>query len=433
MKKILAIILLAIVTFTACQKEDEPLFNKSPDERLNESLAAYQSQLTGTANGWKGFVYPKSGGVYSFYFKFNDANRVNMLSSFDSASSVTLKESSYRLKALQQPSLLFDTYSYLHVLADPNGSVNGGAYGAGLQSDFEFYFDSSSSADTISLAGRFNGSRAILVKASPEEAAGFTNGQLASGFLLNKLQTYFKRLTIGSERIDFNFNSSARTISFVDATGNLLDTLLTTRYLMTFNGIGFIKPLTAGNQTITGISDINYNPSNQTISCTVNNTAASISNVAVPLKVDINAPRRWWSVKASADDYWFSISGFHVNGNDDAYHLDTLTAAGLPYYYLIYWPKYDTGNDLFGPAFVDTSANSLTLVYASAPNPPAYASDGRGIFTQLGTYGSYPATGPAANTARQLYSSRGYYFVQTSQGTYDMVSAVDGKSWISWF
>ncbi len=432
LKKTFAIILLAIATFTACKKDDQPLFNKSPDDRLNEALAAYQTKLTGAPNGWKGFVYPKSGGVYSFYFKFNDANRVNMLSSFDSASAVTLKESSYRLKALQQPSLLFDTYSYLHVLADPNPDVNGGAVGAGLQSDFEYYFDSSS-ADTINLVGRFNGSKATLIKATPEEAAGFANGQLATGFLLNKLLTYFKRLTTGSERFDFNINPSTRTISLVDATGNLLDTLITTKYYMTFGGIGFTRPLVAGNQNITGISNINYNSSNQTISCTVNNTAATISTVIVPLKADVNAPRRWWNSKAATDDYWFSISGFHVNGVDDAYNLNTLTATNFSYYFLIYYPKFRTDNDLFAPIFLDPSVDSLKLVYGSAPNPPGYTFDGRGVFTELGIYGSYPATGPAANTARQLYNSRGYYFVQTSATTYDMVSAFDGKAWISWY
>ncbi|HKG67664.1 MAG TPA: DUF4302 domain-containing protein, partial [Segetibacter sp.] len=124
MKRNFAVILLVISIFSSCQKDDEAIFNKSADERLNEALAAYQTKLTGATDGWKGFIYPKTGGVYTFYFKFNDANRVSMLSSFDSTSAVTLKESSYRLKGLQQPSLLFDTYSYLHALADPNGSVN---------------------------------------------------------------------------------------------------------------------------------------------------------------------------------------------------------------------------------------------------------------------------------------------------------------------
>jgi hypothetical protein len=432
MKKTLAIILLVIAAFTGCKKDDQSLFNKSPDDRLNEAIAAYQAKLTDAPDGWKGFVYPKSGGVYSFYFKFDNANRVKMLSSFDSASAVNLKESSYRLKALQQPSLLFDTYSYLHVLADPNPNVNGGALGAGLQSDFEFYFDSSS-ADTINLVGRFNGSKATLIKATPEEAAGYVGGQLAQGFLLNKLLTYFERLTIGSETFDFHIEPSARTLSFLDATGNLLDTMKSTRYYMTYGGIGFIKPIAVGNQIITGLSNINYNPSSQMISCTVNNTAAAIKSVTVPLRVDVNAPRRWWNYKAASEDYWFSLSGFHVNGVDNAYRLDTLTAEGFPFYFLLYWPSFRTENDLFAPIFVDVAGDSLNFSYGSAPKAPAYTSDGRAVFTESGSYGTYPAAGPAANTARQLYSSRGFYFVQTSQTTYDMVSALDEKSWINWY
>jgi hypothetical protein len=280
--------------------------------------------------------------------------------------------------------------------------------------------------------GRLNGSKATLIKATPEEAAGFVGGQLAQGFLLNRLQTYFKRLRIGSESIDFNFNPLSRTVSVADPTGNLLDSTLITPYYMTFGGIGFTRPLLAGNLALTGISNINYNPSNQTINCTVNNTAATISNVVVPLKVDVNAPRRWWDFKAATDDYWFSIYGFHANGVENAYRIDTLTAASLSYYFLIYYPKYDTRNDLFAPIFLNATQDSLKLVYGSAPAPPAYTSDGRAIFTQLGVYGTYPTVGPAANTAMLLYNPRGFYFVQTTRDSYDMVNASDSKSWISW-
>lgn len=440
MKKIIAFIVLAIFTFSACKKDDPPVFNKSPDERLSEAISAYQSKLSSAPNGWKGYIQPKGGGLYSFYFKFNDSNRVSMLSSFDSLSAVTLKESSYRLKALQQPSLLFDTYSYVHVLADPDASVNGGpdgsgfVNGTGLQSDFEFYFDSSS-ADTINLVGRFNGSKATLIKATPEEEAGFINGQLATGFLLNKIQTYFKRITIGSEQFDFNFNSSAKTISFADATGNLLDPSITTRYYLTSGGIGFLKPLVAGSQNIAGISNINYNISNQTISCTINNNAATISSVIEPIKVDVNAGKRWWDFKASNpnDPYWFSVSGFHVNGVEDAYRLNTLTAQNMSYLFLVYYPNFfGTGSDLFGPIFLNATGDSAKLVYGTVPQQPAYKSDGRAVFTNLGTYGTFPGTGPAAATAIQLFNPRGFYFVQTSESTFDMVSALDGRSWINW-
>ena len=128
MKKVLIIVFIITACLSSCKKADKPAFDKSADERLNETLAAYQTQLSGAQNGWKGFIATDSGrgSTYSFYFKFNNANRVVMLSDFDSVSAVTPKESSYRLKALQQPSLLFDTYSYLHVLSDPDETVNGG-------------------------------------------------------------------------------------------------------------------------------------------------------------------------------------------------------------------------------------------------------------------------------------------------------------------
>jgi len=163
MKKALLYILVASTGFLSCKK-DKTVFSQTPDERLNAVLKADQDTLVNAPYGWKGFVFPSglSGGVVGFYFKFNNSNRVQMFSDFDSLSAVTMMESSYRLKALQQPALIFDTYCYVTVLADPDGSVNGGPYGAGLSSDFEFSIDSIK-GDTIRLTGRTHGSKAFLV------------------------------------------------------------------------------------------------------------------------------------------------------------------------------------------------------------------------------------------------------------------------------
>src|SRR5215216_4660860 len=155
MRKIILLAFIIAVAFSACRKYDDHIFDKSPDERINEAIASYQSTLTGAANGWKAFIKTDSGkgSTYSFYFKFSTDNRVKMYSDFDSTSAVTPQESSYRLKAQQQPTLIFDTYSYVHVLADPNegvvladnfvlfANVNGGPIGQGLLSDFEFIID----------------------------------------------------------------------------------------------------------------------------------------------------------------------------------------------------------------------------------------------------------------------------------------------------
>ncbi|HRO70758.1 MAG TPA: DUF4302 domain-containing protein, partial [Chitinophagaceae bacterium] len=111
MKNFIIFVFVIAAVFSSCKKDDKTVFDKSPDERLKEQLDAYQSQLSGASNGWKGLLRTNNGNgsTFGLFFKFNDANRVSMLSDFDLESAVTLKESSYRLKALQQPSLLFDT------------------------------------------------------------------------------------------------------------------------------------------------------------------------------------------------------------------------------------------------------------------------------------------------------------------------------------
>lgn len=433
MKRILLLGVIVTMILSSCKKDEDPAFDKSADERITEQLNAYQAQLSGAANGWKGLITTNggNGSIYSFYFKFNDQNRVSMLSDFDSSSAVTLKESSYRLKALQQPSLIFDTYSYLHVLADPDGAVNGGNDGAGLLSDFEFYFDSSS-ADTIRLVGRFNGSKLALVRATQAEENAYTSGQLAAGLNINKILTYFKRLTLGTQLYDISIEPVSRqfVFSWLDGSGNLQS--FTTQYYFVSGGIVFTTPFVNGPQTITGFNNITWTAATETISLTVNGAPATIVGIVVPLKVDTGAPRRWWNYGVTNDSYWISEKGFHVNGVDDAFGIRSLTSGGARYYFLIYWPDYDPGvNDVFAPIFLNAAGTGLELLYGTAP-VPSFTSDGRVIFNQLGNYGPYPGTGPAGQTRALLYNASGYYFVQTSATTYDMVSASNGKSWISW-
>ncbi len=442
MKKLLIAICIVAAAISSCKKDDKSVFDKSPDERVKEKLDAYQAQLSGAQDGWKGLLVTDSGrgSTHSFYFKFNNENRVVMLSDFDSLSAVTMKESSYRLKALQQPSLLFDTYSYLHVLADPDGTVNGGPVGAGLFSDFEFYFDAAT-PDTIKLVGRFNGSKMTLVRATKAEADAYNSGQLAAGLNINKILTYFKRLTIGTQLYDVKIDPVNKqfVFSWLDGSGNLQT--FTTGYYFIAGGVVFTSPLVNGSQTITSLSNITWTAATETLNLTVNNTTATITGIVVPLKVDVDAPERWWDYaynnQNSFNDYfWFSEKGFHVNGVDDAFGVRSLTSGGFPYFCLIYYPGVTANNDFFAPIFLDVAANSLELQYGTAP-APNFTTDGRAIFIQLGNYGPpnflpYPTTGPAAQTRTLLYDASGYYFVQTGATTYDMVSASNGKSWITW-
>ncbi len=434
MKNVLIACFIIIAAISSCTKEDKSVFEKTADERINEKIADYQAQLSGAENGWRALLMTDSGrgSIYSFYFKFNNENRVVMVSDFDSLSAVTPKESSYRLKALQQPSLLFDTYSYLHVLSDPDPAVNGGVQGSGLSSDFEFYFDSNTT-DTIRLTGRFNGSKLVLVRATKAEQDAYNSGQLAAGLNINKILTYFKRLTFGTQLYDIKIDPTTRqfVFSWLDASGNLQT--FSTGYYFVAGGIVFTDPLVNGGQVISGFSNITWDPGTETINLTVGNTTAIITGIVKPLKVDLAAPKRWWDFAVNnANSYWISQKGFHVNGVDDAFGIQTLTSGTSTYFFLLYWPEFDTGNDFFGPVFLNAAGTALSLAYGTAPDTPTFTTDGRAVFVQLGNYGSYPNSGPAARSRTLLYNSSGYYFVQTSATTYDMVSASDGKSWITW-
>jgi hypothetical protein len=457
MKRIFLLLSVISVAFSACKKNYDHAFDKSPDERINAAIASYESTLTGAENGWKALIKTDSGrgSTFSFYFKFLPNNRVRMFSDFDSTSAVTLQETSYRLKAEQQPTLIFDTYSYVHVLADPNEGVvltptfvlfsdvnlsQGGQIGQGLLSDFEFIFDNEKiKSDTIEITGKVHNTKLLLVKATKAEEDAYNSGQLIAGLYINRILTYFKRLTIGTQLYDVTIDPLNRqfTFSWADASGNLQT--FTTKYYFVAGGIVFITPFVNGGQTITGLDNITWNAAAQTVNLTVNNSAATIKEIVVPLKVDIGAPGRWYNYAINNGGlYWVSLNGFHVNGVDDAFGIRSLTQGDSSFYYLIYWPKVTSSNDFFGPAFLDPAQTAIDLFYGTAPKTPTLTSDGRAIFTALGDYGppnflTYPTTGAAAQTKNLLYNSSGYYFVQTSETSYDMVSAQNGKSWITWY
>ena len=430
MKQYSILSLFLVLLFTACKKE-ETAFDQSPDERLNEALNKYQSILASSPTGWNATMLAGNGVTYNFHFRFNNANRVFMYADINSEAAATANESSYRLKAMQTPSLIFDTYSYIHVLSDPDASKNGGAYGQGLATDFEFSLDSQV-ADTVMLTGRKNGTKIKLVRSTPQEFDAWQNGGWAKSMSfenINKIQNYFKRVSIGGVNYEVRVNVGSRTITFiwVDGSGNVQQ--FTTKYNYSATGVVLVTPLATGTETISQIEIVGWDNATSTINVKVNGNASTIAGNARPLAVDLNAPRRWFQQAVNDGEYWFSQNGFHVNGVDDAFNIKSLDK----YYYLIYWPSYAPGsNDLFAPVFINAAGTSLELLYGAAPRVAQFTTDGRAIFSLLGNYGSYPTTGPAAQSRAQLLSPQGYYFIQTGQNSYDMVSATDAKAWVSW-
>jgi hypothetical protein len=215
-KNLLYITLLTLVVFTACQQDEDEAIMGRPEERMAEILHNYKQQLVNSPYGWKGFVFPELGGGYGFLFEFNQEGRVTMMADINEDCALKPFESSFRMAAVQRPSLFFDTYSYLHILSDPDSDTIGGNVGQGLLSDFEFAFESVN-GDTIRLKGNQNGTPLMLIKASQEEAQAFKSGKVntvltnTSGYAKANPFVYIQ--SSDGKRLNTTFNLEERTFS----------------------------------------------------------------------------------------------------------------------------------------------------------------------------------------------------------------------------
>ena len=259
MKQAFIYILIFAVALSGCKKDTEELFDKPADERISETLTNYQTALA-QAPGWKLFVYPSGlqsrdievGGL-TYYVRFTDANRVTMVSDFTKAMATTPKESGYRLKAVQRPSLIFDTYSYIHVAADPDPQVSGSPDpqpGFGWGTDFDFSFTETTIRDTIKLKGNFNNSDALMIKVTKAEIDAAFAGEM--GKIVETTATYatttpFVVLTGASNvkiNVAFDLGLYIISFSFVDAGGNIIT--IDAPFSHTINGLHLKSPVSVG-------------------------------------------------------------------------------------------------------------------------------------------------------------------------------------------
>src|SRR5215204_5883402 len=343
---------------TGCVKKADDLFDKSPDQRLNEALTAYQQALTTAPNGWKVYVYPKgletsdnlSVGGFSYFMKFTDANRVAMYSDFDTVKAAVSFESGYRLKAAQRPSIYFDNYSYIHVPADPDATISQsptGSDGKGWGTDFEFAItDEKVQGDTIHLKGNQNNSIAIMVKATKAEADAYAAGGLkASMKKLKNLNAlgYFKKMSFGSKSYFIRLNEGNKTITFLWLDGSGKEQSFTTGYLSTLEGILFTIPFSDGTQTIYGINFTTYDPVSNVVGISINGVNGTIVNNGSWLTLDVDAPERWWQYSADRDSWWTSFTGFTINGVTDALGLRNIPN----FYAIVYWSAFNPAYDAF--------------------------------------------------------------------------------------
>jgi hypothetical protein len=250
MKKNIIYIILATAFTLSCTKEEE----QGPanlNERLSGVLSAYQQQLVSSPYGWKAAIYPVIGGGANFYLQFSSEGRVTMMSDMTLESASDAMESSYRLDVLQAPSLIFDTYSYLHLLSDPDPDVAGGITASGYVSDFEFAFQSST-YDTIKLVGNQHGTALALVRATRKESERYTAGRMNAIILAihDHVQEnpFLFLIEPNHKKTSINLSEGSKTFSLAYEQDETL-AVSSSKFIYTTEGIRLQNPLTYNSFT----------------------------------------------------------------------------------------------------------------------------------------------------------------------------------------
>jgi hypothetical protein len=181
MKKYIAVFIIGLMALAGCEREVISGLDGSVDNRLNDLIDGYVKDLKDAEYGWMASVYTEEG-YYQFWMKFEDNNVVRMYTDnlkYENQYKTVEQSSTYTFKALQRPTLVFDTYSYLSIINDPDTSISGaGSYNEGLITDFEFEVVEHSSPDKFIFMGRFNKVNVVFRRANAAELEGVKAGRL---------------------------------------------------------------------------------------------------------------------------------------------------------------------------------------------------------------------------------------------------------------
>lgn len=222
----------ALLTMQACKKDQELIDGKRPEERVSENLEKYRNELVNSPNGWVAYLGTTLvGGGYNFYMSFDKENNVIMRADYDSDIALESITSTYRVKQVMAPSLIFDTYNLLHLLQDPDPSFFDGDYAVGYGSDFEFEIREQV-GDTLKLIGKKRNAPLILVKATADEKAFYTSDQFSTSiegitnYLIDHPFTYILDPKDNTKKIQVSLVTDVRSRSFslISASGSQIST-----------------------------------------------------------------------------------------------------------------------------------------------------------------------------------------------------------------
>lgn len=423
--------LIFILLFFSCSRVTNFDVYDRPDQKLNAAIHTYGQMLSSAQNGWIGYLFPAGGGGVTFKFKFDKNQRVQTYATLNAASASNSKESAYSLRSPQLVSLYFDTYSYLHELADPAVTTYGGKLGEGAGADIEFAFVKVS-PDTIWLKGNSKGSDLLLVRATKEQDSSYIKKTFDFVQGLSKIDRfayYHKKFVFQGQDYEFLINTRKSTIGFNYVEKGEVKNFFT-EYVPTETGIVLRKPFEHDAVSITHFDTIAIDVKAGVMSTKINGKdLIEIKQQQTPVHIDVDAPKRMYTLY----NYEFtSPTGFNIDGVEDSLKLKSEpTLLGIYYKMRYYIDNYDVlrfnYRDTAGVVrdYMPTFKTSI-----STPH----------VLTFTGNYINGTSPGDKATLSKKILEAQkllidpeGYYVYQNGERFFDLVSKKDSKTWIRFY
>ncbi|MBQ8486744.1 MAG: DUF4302 domain-containing protein [Prevotella sp.] len=242
----LAALLGALCTTTACRPDIDDNFSQPAAQRLAQSVEAYDRLLQSADYGWIMNYYPADGSlggcVYTARFSQGNVELASELRISDDLPVGTPVTSKYRVIEEQGVILTFDTYNeQLHYFSEPRLSDIDG-----YESDYEFVFRRvSTPQDSIFLTGKRYGTELVMRRMTADDA-----DYIARTIQMNKDLMAVPHFRITVDRRDYPIQLQDLHLIYPTADG---DSTLTATFIYTPDGISFYQPVTIGNATFTSL------------------------------------------------------------------------------------------------------------------------------------------------------------------------------------
>ncbi len=313
----LLLLLLPLLIFQSCMKDQEDVFDEPSSLRMQKALDNTRKVLEGSEKGWLIDYYVGDNqqyGGYAFTVKFD-----SLTCTASSELSADTATSYYKLTTDDGPVLTFDTYNtVLHALATPSADHYEGSH-----ADYEFIILSADSKEVV-LKGKKTGS---IMKMHPltETPSVYLNSVQSTigNFVINGASG-----TVDKTNLDILVDIDNRQIEYSSSNDSTISG--STAFTITDKGVRLYEPIIVNGQKL---QNFIFDAENTTLTCT------DASNVTLKGTLPVG----YFKYSDYAGDYSFKYSP--VSGEKTALTMNvklTPTGDGTTY-------KLDGLNSNFSP------------------------------------------------------------------------------------